>query len=107
MDFVYVLLIVIAGAIALALYLGYIAASGLLAAAVAIAAYGLALPTGYLAAVGQVTALRPAGAAAGRKLAAVAGGQRPSRAAVLLRTGHSRRQARDDRRLPAQPGVVE
>ena len=40
--------------------LGYIAASGLLAAAVAIAAYGLALPAGYLAAVGQVTALRPA-----------------------------------------------
>jgi hypothetical protein len=60
MDFVYVLLFVIAAAIALVLYLGYIAASGLLAAAVALAAYSLALPTGYLAAVGQVTALRPA-----------------------------------------------
>ena len=44
MDFVYVLLFVIAAAIALALYLAYIAASGLLAAAVAVAAYGLALP---------------------------------------------------------------
>src|ERR1022692_4309588 len=61
MPFVYSLLFVIAAAIALALYLGYIAASGLLAAAVAVAAYGLALPTGYLAAVGQVMALRPAG----------------------------------------------
>src|ERR1017187_9062440 len=61
MPFVYSLLFVIAAAIALALYLGYIAASVLLAAAVAVAAYGLALPTGYLAAVGQAMALRPAG----------------------------------------------
>jgi hypothetical protein len=60
MPFINFLLFLIAAAAGLALYLGYVAASGLLAAAVAIAAYGLALPAGYLAAVGQVTALRPA-----------------------------------------------
>jgi Double-GTPase 2 len=61
MQFVVFLLLVIAGAIALALYVCYIAASGLLAAVVAIAVYGLALPVGYLATLGQVLALRPAG----------------------------------------------
>lgn len=61
MQFVAFLLLVIAGAIALVLYIGYAAASGLIAAAAAIAAYSLALPAGYLAALGQVLAYRPAG----------------------------------------------
>jgi Double-GTPase 2 len=61
MPFVYFLLFVIAFVVALALYLGYIAVSALLAAALAAAAYSLALPTGYLAAIGQVLALQPAG----------------------------------------------
>src|ERR1700680_1500544 len=59
------LLVLIAAAVviaaAAALYLGYVAAAGLLAAAVAVAVYGLGLPAAYLAGLGEVLAVRPAG----------------------------------------------
>ena len=61
MQFVVFLLLIVAGAIVLALYVGYVAASGLFAATVALAAYSVALPAGYLAALGQVLVFRPAG----------------------------------------------
>ena len=66
MWLVYVVLFILGAAVAVAvlgLYLSYAAASGLLAASVAIVAYGLGLPAVYLATLGDVLGRRPAGLA--------------------------------------------
>ena len=67
MWLVYVVLFILgaAGAVAvLGLYLSYAAATGLLAAGVAAAAYGVGLPTVYLASLGDILGRRPAELAA-------------------------------------------
>ena len=66
MWLVYVVLFILGAAAAVAalgLYLSYAAACGLLAASVAIVAYGMGLPAVYLATLGDVLGRRPAGLA--------------------------------------------
>jgi hypothetical protein len=66
MWLVYVVLFILGAAAAVAglgLYLSYAAASALLAAGVAIVAYGVGLPAVYLATLGDVLGRRPAGLA--------------------------------------------
>jgi Double-GTPase 2 len=64
MWFVYALLFILAiaaAAAAVALYLGYAAASALVAAGFAVAAYSLGLPVAYLTAITEVLVIRPTG----------------------------------------------
>jgi Double-GTPase 2 len=64
MWILYLLLFIVGAAVAAAvaaLYLSYLAVAGLLAAIVAVAAYGLGMPAAYLRGLGEVLAVRSAG----------------------------------------------